>query len=206
MTDQKAGGNPRMHRARSAITGTVRAIRIVVTRRDTSLILLLSALAYTVLYSYTTGTLTPSARPGFDFVVVADPLARAVQQTGFLSFEPIARVQAFGFSYLFSPFDVTLALFLAVLVGVNLAVSYLGFVQPSACGLAPSSGILAAVPALISGAACCGPLLFIVLGIQATGVLFTGVQLLLPLSIILLIGSLLLIGERIDPTLIDSTA
>lgn len=206
MTDREHGDGPRTERARRILSRTGHAVRVVVTRRDSTLILLFSIGAYLALYSYMTGALSATGRPGFEVQVVADPLTRALQQTGFFSFEPVARVQALGFSYLFSPVEGSLAFVLAILVGVNFAISYLGLVQPSACGLAPSSGIFAAFPALLSGAACCGPLIFIVLGIQATGALFAGVQLLLPLSILLLVASLLVVGQRIDPALVESTA
>lgn len=204
MTDDATPDRQFRERVRCAVHGTTSALRVVVARRDTVAVLLAGIVAYTVLYSYSTGALTLGGRPGFALQVVADPLARAVQQTGSFSFEPIARVQVFGVSYLFSPIEVALALFLAVLVGVNLAVSYLGIVQPRACGLAPSSGVLAAVPALISGAACCGPIIFVILGIQATGALLAGVQFLVPISVLLLVASLLVVGARIDPTLIDT--
>lgn len=209
MTDMESPGSPDSplrERAQRAIQGTTRALRVVVTRRDTVAVLLTGIVAYTVLYSYSTGALAISGRAGFTLQVVADPLARAFQQTGSFSYEPIARVQALGVSYLFSPVDVALALFLAALVGVNLAVSYLGLVQPRACGLAPSSGVLAAFPALLSGAACCGPIIFVALGIQATGALLAGAQFLLPVSILLLLFSLLVVGARIDPALVDTDA
>lgn len=183
---------------------TLYALRVVTSRRDTLLALSLGVLGYLALYSATTGAVTYLGRPGVVFQVVGDPLDRLFQPTGFLTFEPIARVQLLGVSYLFSPIDAALGLLLAVLVGLNLAVTYLGVVQPRACGLAPSSGLLASIPALLSGAACCGPILFIALGIQATGVLLTGVSLLVPLSVVLLVGSLLLVGSRVDPTLLDT--
>jgi len=72
-------------------------------------------------------------------------------------------------------------------------------VQPSACGLEASTGVLAGVPALLSGAACCGPTILLVLGIQASGTLITAFELLVPVAIVLLVGGLLLIGRRVDP-------
>lgn len=206
MTDKATPERSPIERVRSAISGTARALRVVVTRRDSTAVLLTGLVAYILLYSYTTGALTLTGRSGFDLQVVVDPLARAVQQTGSFSFEPIARVQALGVSYLFSPVDVALALLLAVLVGVNLAVTYLGLVQPRACGLAPSSGVLASFPALLSGAACCGPIIFVALGIQATGILLTGAQFLVPVSVVLLLASLLIVGQRIDPSLVETNA
>lgn len=204
MTETGAGNGSPTARAQRILGRTGDALRIVIARRDTAAALLLGVSAYLVLYSYTTGALTATGRPGFELQVVADPFTRALQQTGYLSFEPIARIQVAGISYLFSPLDFSLAVLLAVLVGVNLAVTYLGLVQPTACGLAPSSGVLAAVPALLSGAACCGPIIFVALGIQATGVLLTGVRLLIPVSILLLAGSLLVVGYRIDASSLDS--
>jgi hypothetical protein len=184
---------------------TAFAIRVVTARPDTRIALALGTSTYLVLYSVTTGAISVLGGSGASLQVVADPLSRLFESTGFLTFEPIARLQVAGLSYLFSPVDAAIATLLAVLVGLNLAVTYLGLVQPRACGLAPSSGLLASVPALLSGAACCGPVIFVALGIQATGALFAGVQLLLPLSVVLLAGSLLLVGQRIDPTLLDDT-
>lgn len=77
---------------------------------------------------------------------------------------------------------------------------------PRAGGLAQSSAVLAAFPALLSSAACCGPIVFVVLGVQATGVLLTGVQLRVPLSVVLLLTSLLVLGQRIDPAMNESNA
>lgn len=191
-------------RLRNAFSHTARALRLVSSRPDAIAILTGTILAYLAAYSYATGALVTTTRTGFDLQVAADPLGRVFQQTGFLAYEPIARVQGLRFSYLFSPVEFTIAVVLAGLVGVNLAVSYLAVVQPRTCGLAPSTGVFAAVPALLSGAACCGPLLFVVLGIQATGILFTGVQALLPLSVVLLMGSLLYVGGRIDPAALES--
>lgn len=64
-----------------------------------------------------------------------------------------------------------------------------------------SVGLLAAVPALFSGAACCGPVVLIAIGVQATGAVIAGFQLLLPIAVGLLALSVVLVGRRIDPTL-----
>jgi len=80
-------------------------------------------------------------------------------------------------------------------------VTYLVWTQPKACGIAgSSSGFLAGVPALLSGTACCGPVVLIVLGVQASGVLLTGVQSPLPAAAILLVGSLILLGRQVQPS------
>ena len=89
---------------------------------------------------------------------------------------------------------------LAALVGGNLALTYLAWTQPAACGLGESSsGVLASLPAALSGTACCGPVVLIALGIQASGALLTAFQFLLPVSALLLAGSLVLVGRQIGP-------
>lgn len=64
------------------------------------------------------------------------------------------------------------------------------------------TGVLAGFPALFSGAACCGPTILLVAGIQASATLVTGFQLLVPVAVAMLVGSLLLVGRQVDPALL----
>ncbi|EMA53325.1 MULTISPECIES: hypothetical protein [Halococcus] len=184
-----------------SIRRTLRTLRIVASRWDARAILTLTGLAYLIGYSFAVGDLALTGRGGISLLVVDAPLDRAFQSTGYLSFEPIAAVEAGPLTYLFSPIDAGLALVLAALVGINVALTYLGLVQPRACGMESSVGLLAAVPALFSGAACCGPVVLIAIGVQATGAVIAGFQLLLPIAVGLLALSVVLVGRRIDPTL-----
>ncbi|MFT4889290.1 MAG: hypothetical protein ACI9YT_000199 [Halobacteriales archaeon] len=177
---------------------TAAAVGVVGRRNDARLILVGSTLGYLALYLYTVGDLAFTGQGGTSIFVV-DDLSRAFTSLGFFRFEPIALIEAGPITYLFSPLNALLALTLAVLVGVNLALTYLGWVQPKACGLEASSGVFAGVPALLSGAACCGPTVLLVFGIQASGVLITTFQYLVPVALLLLVGSLLLIGRQVDP-------
>ncbi|MEF8757523.1 MAG: hypothetical protein V5A33_04735 [Halobacteriales archaeon] len=177
---------------------TAAAVGVVGRRNDARLILLGSTLGYLALYLYTVGDLAFTGRGGTS-VFVVDDLSRAFTSLGFFRYEPIALIEAGPITYLFSPLNALLALTLAVLVGVNLALTYLGWVQPKACGLEASSGVFAGIPALLSGAACCGPTVLLVFGIQASGVLITTFQYLVPVALVLLVGSLLLIGRQVDP-------
>ena len=186
----------------SLVGRTVRAIGAVVRRRDAGAIVGLSGILYLVTYSFAVGDLSLSREVGASIVLVDRPLQRALMPRGFFSYEPIALVELWRLQYLFSPIDLLLALALSILVGVNLGLTYLGLIQPKACGLEASSGVLAAIPALLSGAACCGPAILVIVGIQATGLLITGFQLLVPVAVALLLGSLLLIGRQVDPQLV----
>lgn len=101
-------------------------------------------------------------------------------------------------TYLFS-FNTVLGLGLSVLVGLNLTLTYLLWTQPKACGIGESSpGILASLPAVLSGTACCGPVVLIVLGIQASSVLLTAFRFLLPVAVIMLVGSFVLLGRQVE--------
>ena len=101
---------------------------------------------------------------------------------------------------MFSGENTAIGLVISLLVGLNLALTYLAVTQPKSCGIEAGTGVLAAVPALFAGSACCGPVLFLVIGIQAGGVLLTAFQWLLPAAALLLLGSLVLVAGRVDPT------
>jgi len=177
---------------------TLRALSVAARRRDSRAVFAFAGVGYAVLYLLTIGDLLfVETRPVS--IRVIDDLGRAFVSTGFFRFDAIAVISVGPVIYLFSPLNVVLASVLATLVAANLALTYLGWVQPSACGLEASTGVLAGVPALLSGAACCGPTILLVLGIQASGTLITAFELLVPVAIVLLVGGLLLIGRRVDP-------
>lgn len=70
---------------------------------------------------------------------------------------------------------------------------------PSPGSAGRSTGVLASLPAVLSGTACCGPVVLIGLGIQASGVLLTAFQYLLPVAALVSVGSLVLVGRQIRP-------
>lgn len=52
--------------------------------------------------------------------------------------------------------------------------------------------------AVLSGTACCGPVVLIVLGMRASSAVLTAFQFALPLGALELLGSLPLVGDRIE--------
>ena len=190
-----AGGSPSLLRVTAAALGTV------IDRRDATLVLLASSLGYFLLYLVTVGDLAVGGG-GALTVTTADDLSRAFASVGFFRFDAVAIIAVAGVTFLLSPLNLLLAALLAGLVGANLALTYLGLVQPKACGLEASTGVLAGLPALLSGAACCGPTILLVVGIQASATLITGFQFLVPVAVVMLVGSLLLIGRQVDPALL----
>lgn len=183
------------HDALLAKTGY--AIRSALGRTDARAVFAVTTLGYLLAYLYAIGHLAPGTR-GFDVTVVPNAVSRFFQPSlNAFSFEPVVVVTAGPVTYLFS-LNTLLGLVLAVLVGVNVAVTYLAWRQPAACGLGTqSAGALAGLPALLSGAACCGPVVLIAVGIQATGLLLIAFELLLPIAVVLLVGSLLLVGRQV---------
>lgn len=181
---------------------TAAALSIAARRRDSRVVFLGATLSYFVIYLATIGDVSVVGGADGVSVRVIDDLSRAIASVGFFRFGAIAVVNAGPITYLFSPLNATLALVLATLVGANLGLTYLGAIQPRACGLESSTGVLAGLPALLSGAACCGPTILLVVGVQASATIITGFQLLVPVALLLLVGSLLVIGRQVDPELL----
>jgi hypothetical protein len=180
------------------LTDTKAAIELAIRRRDSLAVLLTVTTAYLLTYLWTAGNLSirPDVEPGL--LVVSDPLSRVFLRTGPASFEAIAVLDTGVLRLLVSPMNIAIGLLVAVLVGISLALTYLAVVRPQACGIGAGSGLLASVPALLSGTVCCGPVVLLALGIQASGLLVSLFAWLLPLGVALLVGSLLYLGGKID--------
>lgn len=171
-------------------------------RRDARLVFLGLGVGYLLVYLATVGDLSVGRGSGALTIRTVEDLSLAFSTTGFFRFEAIALVTVAGVTYLFSPLNLALAGVLSALVGANAALSYLGLVQPRACGLEASSGVFSSLPALLSGAACCGPTVLLLVGVQASATLVSGFQLLVPLALVMLVGSLLLVGRNVEPSLL----
>jgi hypothetical protein len=182
-----------------AVAGrTADATATTLRRRDGRLVFATVTVAYLLAYLWAVGHLAPGLG-GYEVSVVERPLERVLQpELGPFTYTPVARVALGPVTYLFS-LNTVFGGGLAALVGVNLAMTYLVWRQPRTCGIGESStGILASVPALLSGTACCGPVVVITLGIQLSGVLLTTFQFLFPAAAALLVGSLVFTARQFD--------
>lgn len=171
-------------------------------RRDTVTVFGLSVVGYLFAFLWMMQNMFVGFDAGFSLSVpVADPLSRMFQQsTSQYAFEPIAVIELGVVTWLFSPLNTLIGLTLAVLVGLNLALTYLAVRQPKSCGIGASTGIIASIPALLAGSACCAPIIVVILGIQMSGVLLTAFTWLLPVGAAMLVGSLFYIAGKVDPT------
>jgi len=204
-TDAADGRGPAgdaVRTAREVVSNTAIAVRTALGRRDALLLAGVVTVGYLVAYLYALGHLSIGPVRGLDLLVVRDPMALLFRQTGPLEFEAVARLTAGPVALLIAPVTIAIGAGLAGLVGLNLALSYLAWRQPAACGIAAGAGPLAALPGLFSGAACCGPALLAVLGIQASSLLLSVFGILIPAAAVALVLSLLWVGRRVDPDLL----
>lgn len=134
---------------------------------------------------------------GFQFLTVE--WTRMFDRTGAITFEPIAQLTVPGLTVLISPLNILIATVLAVLAGLNLTVTWLAFRQPKACRFNRSTGILASLPALLAGSACCAPAIVLILGLQVSSLFVTVFQVLIPVSVAILLVTLVMILRRTEP-------
>jgi len=197
--NERLAALPGKTRKRLATTGSL--VRGLLRRPGTLAVVLAVTALYLTAFLVVMQDFTFDPGVGFSSFVVDQPLDRMFKPgPGHYQYEPIAVLDVRIGTWVFSPLNTAIGLFLSVLVGLNLALTYLAVTQPKSCGIEAGTGILAAVPALFAGSACCGPVIFLVVGIQAGGVLLTAFQWLLPAATLLLLGSLVLVAGRVDPT------
>ena len=175
------------------------AVRLAIGRRDSATVVAVVTVGYLVAYLWATGDLSlrTGAAPGA--LVIDDPLGRLFVRTGPASFGAIATVDTGVVRLLFSPVNVAIGGIVAGLVGINLGMTYLAVRRPTACGIGAGSGLLASIPALLSGTVCCGPVVLLAIGVQATAVVLTAFVWLLPIGVALLFASLAYVATKIDP-------
>ena len=189
---------PSRARRRLAVTGTV--VRVVLRRRGSLVVFAGVTAGYLLAFLWLLGDLLVATEVGFSVFVVDDPIARALQPApGAFLFQPVALLELGVAAWEFSPLNTLLGVGIAALVGFNLAVSYLAVTQPRSCGLSTGAGALASVPGLLAGSTCCAPVLLLVLGIQASGLVLAAFVWLLPVSVLLLVSTLVYVAGKVDP-------
>ena len=152
----------------------------------------ISFVVYFLLYLYATQLLvfTPEG-PLFDLQFFPNWTTLVFQQRSTFLFESIGVIQITPYIQVFlSIVSMLIAAVLSYLVGLNVAVSYFVFRKVGWRGYKGMASMIATVPALLGGAACCVPTLIIVLGLQFTATLSTIWPWFVPISFLLLVVSL----------------
>lgn len=179
------------------LANTLAVARLILKKKPTRRIFLLSSTLYGLFYLFAIGDLSiNSTVQHFAIRWSEQPLSLMFKPISPFYFEAVALIKLLFLTYLFSPLNLFLTATLSWLVGVNMALSYLAFTQPAACYGKPALGALASLPALLAGSACCGPLILIVLGIQASAALMAFFGWLVPIAVVLLGGALIFNSHR----------
>jgi hypothetical protein len=188
---------PTRARRRLAVTGAV--ARGVLRRRGSLVVFAAVTGGYLLAFLWLLGDMVVATEVGFSMFVVDDPLARSLRPApGAFLFRPVALFELGVVVWEFSPLNTLLGAGIATLVGFNLAVSYLAVTQPRSCGLSTGAGLLASIPGLLAGSTCCAPVLLLVIGIQASGLVLAAFAWLLPVSVLLLVSTLVYVAGKID--------
>jgi hypothetical protein len=184
------------------ISNYFREIKLVFTHRRSKLVALGIGIGYLVFYLIATGVLVFTANPLPAGIQISSQWPELLfrQRTPF-NWEPIGLV-SLGFVQIFLALpNIAFGVLIAVLVGVNIAVSAYTYSVRNVCRINPSSSVLAAAPALLTGVACCGPTLLISLGLASATVTVAFVSILpflLPLALVGLVASLLWSGRKLN--------
>jgi hypothetical protein len=146
------------------------------------------ALVYVLLFQVAIADLTidGAARPASMFVV-GNWQDLVFRTRAPFQFEAVAIVEAPFVVWLVSPMNIAIGLALGLLTGVQIALVRIARHCAVSCGLKPATGVLAAVPGLLAGSACCAPILFVLLGVQVTASLITLMGLLVPAAFVFLL-------------------
>jgi hypothetical protein len=191
---------------RAATRRTPRVLLGATRRRDTWIVFTIATVGYLLLYLWLLQNLFVGTGYGIGIEVVSEPLDRLFRSgPGTYGYEAIARVDLARVRLLFSPMNTAIGGAVALLVGANLTLSYLAVVQPRSCGIGAGTGLLASVPALLTGGTCCAPVLLLVLGVTASGTLLSLLSWLLPVGVVLLIASLIYLAGQISPAALAET-
>jgi hypothetical protein len=193
-----------LERTVTATRRTPRAVSLIARRRDTGLVFSITSLGYLLVYLWLLQTLFVGTGYGFGVEVVGEPLDRLFRSgPGTYGYEAVARIDLGRVRLLFSPLNTAIGGGVAILVGANLTLSYLATVQPRSCGIGAGTGLVASIPAFVTGGTCCAPVLLIALGVTASTTLLSLLSWLLPVGVALLVGSLVSLAGQIDPTVVD---
>lgn len=142
---------------------------------------------------------------GGDFEFATVEWRRGLERAGAFTFQPVARLTLPGLTFLLSPVNLAIGALLSGLAGLNLAVTVLALRQPRACRFNRSAGILASVPALLAGSACCAPAIVLLLGLQVSSLMMGVFQVLIPISLGLLLVTLKLILDRTEAEMLEAS-
>ena len=170
---------------------TLSVLRALVARHRR--LLLASAGGYLLLYLYAIQDISPGGR-GFAFRTTE--WTRMFERIGPATFEPIAQIVVPGLTLLLSPLDIFIGLVLGGLGGLGVITARAALSDPD---VGDHRGWLVAAATSLAGLACLGPGLSIVLKVSVPSSFVPFFQLLIPVSLVLLVGTTVSALRRLEP-------
>ncbi|MHA1909283.1 MAG: hypothetical protein ACW98Y_18445 [Candidatus Thorarchaeota archaeon] len=183
------------------VRGSLQEVRNALASRRSKAILSIVAIAYLLFYLVVTSIITFSSQSNFNlFVSDSWPSLIFRERTPF-NWEPIGFLSLGVITIFLAIPNIVFGIITAALVGANISVSAYTYTARKMCRINPSQSVLSAVPALLTGVACCGPTFLLSLGIASATVTVAFVSILpflFPLALAGLVGALFWAGWRIN--------
>jgi hypothetical protein len=164
----------------------------------------LIAALYLLLYSFITGILViPSYDAGYSFLIAENWQSLIFRTRAPFNWEPIALLSLGGLQIYFAIPNLIFGLIVGLLVGANISVSIYTYRARNVCKIDPTRSVAVAIPALLTGVACCGPTFLLSLGIASASLTVAFVSVLpflFPVALVGLVVSLIWSGWKLSQT------
>ncbi|MHA1480208.1 MAG: hypothetical protein ACTSQZ_02135 [Candidatus Thorarchaeota archaeon] len=177
-------------------------IQIAMSSKRSRLIAAAVSFLYLAFYLAITGILTMNFEiSSFDLFVSENWMTLILRERAPFNWEPIGFLSLGILDIYLAIPNIIFGFIVGIFVGINIAISAYTYKTRTMCKINPSSSVLTAVPALLTGVACCGPTFLLSLGVASAtlSIAFVSIlPLLFPFAIIGLILSLFWSGWRLS--------
>lgn len=175
---------------------------MVLRMRTYRLLTVLLTLIYLGIYSIITQLVVLSSENfGFGVVILDNWVNLIFRVRAPFNWEPIGHIALGNVRIFLAIPNLIFGLVVGLLVGANLSISTYTYRARTVCNLTPTSSVFSAIPALLTGFACCGPTFLLSLGIASASVtiaFLTILPFLFPLAILGLVTSLTWSGWKLS--------
>lgn len=176
-------------------------VRKTFSDKRTKWIVVLATIVYMIFYFAITGLVAVYSLSGPFEIFISDNWPNLIfRERAPFNWEPIGYITVGQVEIFLAVPNIIFGLIIAILVGLNLGASAYTYLNRTVCKVDPTKSVLAAVPALLTGVACCGPSILLSLGIASAAVTVAFISilpLLFPIALVGLIGSLLWSGKKL---------
>ena len=180
----------------------MKRIAAVLSEKSYRWLTILIALGYLGLYSFITQLIVFGPEDfGFGVMILDNWVNLIFRSRAPFNWEPIGFIALGNVRIFLAIPNLIFGLIVGFLVGANLSVSTYTYRARTVCNLTPTSSIFSAIPALLTGIACCGPTFLLSLGIASASVtiaFLTILPFLFPLAIFGLVISLTWSGWKLS--------